>query len=175
MSIFRKIFADQKGVAATELAFVMPVLMGLIYGVVELGNALLLDRKVTAAIQTAADLVAQERAMDTTAVNEIFDAMDRIIAPYSPDAASYVISSVIMTPQGQTEVDWSDARGSAAGTPGAAMAVPPGLVIEGDSVIVAEVSYNFDPILGDTLVSGFTISDAAYLKPRKVRIVTREN
>lgn len=175
MTFLKRIRADRSGVAATELVFTMPVVLILIYGVVELGNALLLDRKITSATQTAADLVAQSRDMTTADIIEVFDAMDRIIAPFPSGSTAYVISSVIMTPQGQVEVDWSDARGSAAPTPGAAMNIPPGLVTEGDSVIVAEAAYDFRPIFGTTLISAFTISDVAYLKPRQTPIITRTN
>lgn len=175
MSFFKRLRADIRGVAAIELTYAMPVLLILMYGVVELGNALLLDRKVTSATQTAADLVAQSREMTDTDINDVFDAMDRILEPFPSGAAGYVISSVTMSPEGQIGVDWSDGRGSTARTQGAAANIPSGLVAEGDSVIVAEVTYDFEPIFQNTLISGFTISDAAYLKPRQVAIIARTN
>ncbi|NQV22544.1 MAG: pilus assembly protein [Rhodospirillales bacterium] len=175
MTLFKRIQADRRGVAATELALTMPVLLILIYGVMELGNALLLDRKVTSAAQSAADLVAQSKEIATADINDVFEAMDRIIAPFASGSATYVVSSVTMNPAGQVVIDWSDARGGAAPVPGDAKNIPLGLVTEGDSVIVAEAAYDFQPVFGTTLISGFTISDVAYLKPRQVPIITRTN
>src|SRR3546814_14824736 len=56
-----QILRDERGNAAVEFAFVLPILLTLFIGVVEGTNLLRLERKVVAAAQTAADLVTQRR------------------------------------------------------------------------------------------------------------------
>ena len=51
---------DCRAVAASEFALILPVLVLVLFGTVEIGNAVLLDKKVTAAAQTAAGCRLQE-------------------------------------------------------------------------------------------------------------------
>ena len=61
-------------------------------GAAEIGNALLIDRKVTRATQVIADLVAQEEIVSTAQLNDIMQAADEIMQPF-PTTASIVLSS----------------------------------------------------------------------------------
>ncbi|MDG2479606.1 MAG: TadE/TadG family type IV pilus assembly protein, partial [Alphaproteobacteria bacterium] len=77
--------ANDRGVAATEFALILPILILLLFGTVEIGNALLLDKKVTMASQTAADLIAQQKVVTGRDITNIWAAIDNIILPYATD------------------------------------------------------------------------------------------
>lgn len=172
----RRLLRDRRGVAATEFALLMPAMLLLLYGTVEIGNALLLSRKITAATQTAADLVAQELVMDTTKMNEIFTAVNEILRPFSTTGAGYVVTSVRRDPATDTlRVVWSRAYGT--GTAKAVNSTPAGVAANmfpnlGDTLILAEIKYTYMPLLGDLIFSSsFHTGDSAFLRPRRVQSI----
>lgn len=172
---WRRFWRDIRGVAASEFALILPVMMVLMLGSVEVGNALLLHRKVTSATQTGADLAAQATALDDADIANLFEAMDAILAPFPTEPAGIILQSVV-DDDGSTVIDWIDVQGGGggAGAAGDELDVPDGLVLPGASVIVAQVSYDYTPVFADLIVNSFTISDTAYLRPRRVTAVVRE-
>src|SRR5262245_44457481 len=50
---------DQRGVSAVEFAMLLPLMLTLYLGAVEISQAVAVDRKVTLAARSVADLVAQ--------------------------------------------------------------------------------------------------------------------
>jgi Flp pilus assembly protein TadG len=172
----RRLLGDRRGIAATEFALLIPALLLLLYGAVEIGNALLLSRKITSATQTAADLVAQELTMDSTKMTEIFNAINEVMRPFSTTGAGYVVSSVRRDPGTDTvRVVWSQAFGS--GTARAVNSTPASVPITmfaslGDTLILAELKYTYVPLLGDLIFSAnFVTGDSAYLRPRRVQSI----
>lgn len=171
-SLFR-LFKDRRGVAATEFALVVPAMLLLLYGTVELGNALLLARKLTSATQTAADLTAQEQTMNTAKMNDIFTAINEIMRPFDTTGAGYVVTSIVRDPgTDTTRVVWSKAYGSGtAKAVNSTITVPANMLPSlGDTVILAQLTYTYTPLLGDLIfASGFSTGDTAYLRPRRVQ------
>jgi len=156
---------DCRAVAASEFALILPVLVLVLFGTVEIGNAVLLDRKVTAAAQTAADLVAQQKVVTSADLDNIWLAIDNIIAPFNTANTTYRLLSVVGDADGATSIDWQQHRG---GLNFVSYTLPNGLVGANESVIVAQITYSYVPIFGDLLFSAFDISDVAYLRPRTV-------
>jgi Flp pilus assembly protein TadG len=154
---------DRRGVAASEFALILPVLILLLLGTAELGNALLLDKKVTSATQTAADLVAQQKSVNDATIDNIFTAMDSIIAPYPVVSTTYNVASLVTDEDGVVSIDWQERRGGLAIED---YDIPDGLLSENDSVIIATVTYVYSPLFADLITGSFTIADTAYLRPR---------
>jgi Flp pilus assembly protein TadG len=155
---------DCRGVAASEFALILPVLILLLFGTAEIGNALVLDKKVTSAAQTAADLVAQQKSVSSADLANIFTAMDAILSPYGASAANYTIASVVADEDGVVSIDWQEHRGTSVDVE--EFDLPEGLLSEDDSVIIALISYTYTPLFADLITGSFTISDTAYLRPR---------
>ena len=164
---------DRRGIAAVEFALIVPAMLLLLYGTVEIGNALLLSRKLTSATQTVADLTAQEKTMSQTQLNDIFAAVTEILRPYSTSGAAYVVTSIVRdAATDTTKVAWSKAFGSGvAKSVNSAITVPANMLPSlGDTVILAEITYTYTPLLGDLIFSsGFTTGDSAWLHPRRVQ------
>lgn len=161
------------GIAAAEFAIILPVLILILFGTAEIGNALLIDRKVTRATQVIADLVAQEETVSTSDLNDIMQAADEIMRPY-PNSAQIVLSSVYRASgETQTKVDWSVTKRGTAYTAGTPYTLPSIVLDEGDSVIVAELSFPYQALFPNVIFNDFTIRDRAYLRPRKTAKVTK--
>jgi len=169
--IFRRWRRDRRGVAASEFALILPVMLALLIGAIEIGNALLIDRKVTAAIQTGADLVAQAETMPDSEMADIFEAMMLVLQPFDETRAGVTVYSVNMDADGNVAIDWSETQGANAPTP--TTEIPDGLLHEGESVIVAEMNYMYTPIFADLVIGEVELGDKAYLRPRRTRNIAR--
>lgn len=160
---------DCRAVAALEFALVLPVLVLVLFGTVEIGNALLLDRKVTAAAQTAADLVAQQKSVTAGDVANIWRAIDNIIAPFNTAGTTYRLLSMVADEDGNVTIDWQQSRGAAGALQ--RLTLPAGLATPNESVIVAQITYSYVPVFGDLIFGSYDITDVAYLRPRTVEQV----
>lgn len=164
---------DIRGVSAVEFALIAPVMITLFVGAVEFGHALTIDRRITAIASATGDLTAQVEEVDDSAVQDIFKASSEIIKPYSESTLSIVLSNIIADADGNTTVQWSDAHNGSDRSDGSSITLPAGLVQPNQCVVLAEVSYDYNPAVGQFLVGGITMKDSFYLKPRQSVCVTR--
>src|SRR3712207_4701278 len=86
---------DRGGMAAAEFALFAPVMLLLYFGVTELSDALMAKSKVTQAVSTAADLVAQDSIVTDAEVTDIFGAINSVMYPFDEGTTKVVISSVV--------------------------------------------------------------------------------
>ena len=165
--------ASRRGVASIEFALVVPVMLFLFLGSIELGDALLLDRKVSRATHIGGDLVAQLSAITDPELNDVFSAMEQIIAPF-PNNTRMVISSVVTDPGSTSpQLDWSVARGGGPAASASDTNIPSGLLVEDQSVIAVQIEYSFSPVYSDLILTPFTITDQVYLRPRRSKRVQK--
>jgi Flp pilus assembly protein TadG len=164
-----KFLVDRRGVAIVEFALVFPLMITMWVGTIEASNLHLVGRKATVAAQSAADLVAQRTTVSVDSINDIVAAMNAIFAPFPPGAMSYDISSVEANSDSVVDVGWRLTQGSVEGG-GQIPAVARQLVSTNDSVIVVNISYVYQPMLG-LLFGDITITEEAYARPRKTSII----
>jgi Flp pilus assembly protein TadG len=169
----RDLRGDRRGVAAIEFAIVLPFMLVLYIGGVELGDGMAIQVKVTNTTHTVADLVTQQTTTTTKAtVDALLAASSAMIAPYSSppySAANLVVtvSEVSTNASGAATVTWSDSLHGTKRTVGQVMTLPSQLAGQPNiSLILGEVSYLYTPNLGYNIVGTVTISDSYYLFPR---------
>ena len=166
--------AADNGVSAIEFALIVPVMLLTFFGVAEIANYINAARKVSNLASTAADLTAQDTSITDSEMNDIMGALDVILRPFDPGTAQIRISSVVADGNGQTTIDWSDARHTSPRAEGSTVTVPDDIVPEFQGIIMAEVSFTYTTPFGKYLTNGMTVSDTFYLKPRRSTSVTRE-
>mgnify|MGYP000035345880 CR=1 FL=1 len=164
------VFAGARsGVAATEFALIVPVLLTLFFGVVEGSDALATSRRVSLAANTLADLAAQESELLMSEVDDLFDGVVQIVDT-NGDPMTVRLVSVIADPDGDPVVDWSrDNSGGAPYAKGAAYdGLPdPSLLDVNASMIIAEISYPYTSGLTHYLISSVTFEKSATRWPRR--------
>ena len=114
---------DARGVAAVEFAMIVPIMFFLFAGTIEFSQALTVDRRVTQAASSTADLIARAPNSGMTAdqVDRDLRIIEQLIAPYDLSRLYVKVISVIAqgTPGNPSAlnyvVDWS--RDNLAGTP----------------------------------------------------------
>lgn len=162
---------DERGISAIEFALIVPIMITLYMGVVELSHALTVDRRVTSVASVTADLVAQAEELTDADITDIFNAATSVMQPYSATPLSIVVTSVVADENNATTVAWSRALNGTAHPKDSAFTVPTGLTQPFSSVIVAEVSYTYTPVLGEFITGSINLTDTFYLRPRRTMAV----
>jgi Flp pilus assembly protein TadG len=170
---------DRRGVSAVEFALIAPLVIGLYVGAVEIGNALTINRRASAVASTAADLAAQVKTVSNSDLADITLAASSILSPYPTTPLKIVLSSVVADQKNTTKVAWSYAtNGGSARATNSTYVLPPGLTQANSSVIMAEVTYAFKPLLnltGYANPGSFTMRRTFYARPRKSLTVAKTN
>jgi Flp pilus assembly protein TadG len=137
---------DRNGLAATEFALFLPILLMLFFGMLEGADLLTVNRRLAHTANTIADLTARERTINHAQFNDMLTGARRLLEPTDTSTLSIRVVSVISsgTPARPT-VHWSRDQNGA--TPYAAGAPYTGLtnaasLNNGSSLIVVEVTYN---------------------------------
>lgn len=175
---------DRNGVAAIEFAMIVPIMLLLFFGTVELSSGVAVDRKVTLVARTFSDLVSQNPSVNDTNLSGFFSASCAIMSPYAGPApctatnnpTGGVISELYIDPATlQARVQWSVAyqTGTAHGVGTAIASVPAALLVGNTYLIYGEASYTYKPAVGYVMAkAGITMSDVAYTRPRLTVCVT---
>lgn len=185
LDLARRLRASTEGVAAVEFAMIVPIMGIMFIGAVELSQAITVDRRVTQVASSTADLVA--RAEKQISQNEITDIMKvggYVLEPYSKSPLSIVVRNVTSSPADATiaKQSWSCTYNGAGETQTCACSntsytLPANLVSTNDSVVVAEVTYAYNPMVFDYFLKrmlsnlsdgngAYRLSELIYLKPR---------
>ena len=165
----RRFTRDRRGVSAVEFALVLPVMLTIYMGGIEVGIALDVDRKVSHAASAMGDLLTQTDTLDTAELNTIFNASTAILSPWDSTPAKIVVASIYIDDQGEATVDWSRSRNAVALADGATVTLPSSFSSDAfrDSfLIMADVSYTYTPSIGYTLTGDIALNEKFYLKPR---------
>jgi Flp pilus assembly protein TadG len=169
---------DTHGVAATEFALILPLMLTLYLGSTELTQGVMASRKMTLVSRTVSDLVAQQpnsTPMTDTTMASVFSAATAIMSPFDVSTLKMTVSSVEFVANAATggttyngydaKVRWSKtgpyggtARACAKLTPivnstsPSPTTLPQGLYASG-ALIIADVQYTYDPSFGGALLA----------------------
>jgi Flp pilus assembly protein TadG len=164
--IFRRFRVDARGVAAVEFAFIAPILILMYFGIAEFTQAMIVKRRVSHVASTIGDLTARATAVTTSDTTDIFTVARTIITPLSTSPLKMRITSITANSAGTAHVDWSDASNWTTLTVGSTVTVPSGVLSANQSVVRADVQYNFDSTLHFVLPNGVTFNQTYYMRPR---------
>ena len=162
---------DCRGIAATEFAVIVPVMLVMFFGMVEFSSGVAVDRKVTLMARTLSDLTSQSISVDGTALNNFFAASTGIMTPYSPTPTRSTITELWVDPSTlKARVQWS--QGTAPRATSSTVTIPTALAVGGTYLIFSEVSYLYKPTIGYVMAkAGVNLSDVAYMRPRQATCV----
>ena len=165
-----QIVRDERGTSLVEFAFLLPVMLMLFIGVIEMTNVLRLDRKVVSAALTTADLVTQRRSISNAELDDILRAAELIVEPFATSALSVGVASVRFHPDtGVGTIDWTSSANG--GSVADAVSVAASVATPGESAIVVRASYSYTPLFFDFVMSPSTIEETAVLRPRRSTFV----
>jgi Flp pilus assembly protein TadG len=175
IALLRRLGRDRRGVSAVEFALIAPAMIAFYFGLAEITQALLAERRAGHAASAIGDLVAQSSSISNTEVSDIFQIATTIMQPYPTDTLKMRVTSVTANSAGATTVAWSNGSGMTPYSTGASLTVPAGVIAANQSVIVSEVSYDYDSPVNFFMPNAVTFTRKFYLRPRKSDEVTKVN
>jgi Flp pilus assembly protein TadG len=178
---------DRKGVAAVEFGLLIPIIFFLYVGVWQVCRALEIDRRIGKSTTMVGDLIAREKTINDTQLQNLVSIIPQIMAPHiqaGEQSMTVTITAVkagIAQP-GVYKVEWSKAYRSGSTLWNTITApknkcdtysdLPQGILGPGNSVIVVETEYEFDRnkdemIFNKNFITNGTWTDRSLHSPRQ--------
>jgi Flp pilus assembly protein TadG len=183
------LLGDCRGIAATEFAVIVPVMLVMFLGTVAISSGLAISRKVTLIARTASDLTSQSITVADTDITNFFTASYAILLPYSSAPnfapANITISELYVDPNTlAARVQWSRlgtiTPPATAGNPptvvlgtghavSSNITIPSQLQVPGTYLLYSEASQLYTPAVGSNIMgtAGVTLRDFAFTRPRQ--------
>jgi len=160
------LFGDISGIAATEFAMIVPIMLILFFGTDEFASGIAVNRKVTLMARTLSDLTSQNTSVTTTQLSNIFNASTGIMTPYPSSPVNARIVELFIDSSLVVHQIWTATSGTT--PPTGTVTVPTALKVAGSYLIYSEVSYNYVPAVGYVMAkAGINLSDHTYTRPRQ--------
>lgn len=164
---------DESGMAALEVAFIMPFLLFLYFGLVDLTAMISLNRKVTYAASVVADLVTQSDSTVTTAnIDDFFNAATLVMRP-TPMTNVRVEVYQYRNVAGAITNQWRRKSATGSNCTAPSTAGMANLMTDGNDLIVAVLCTQYTPYIATFLghkilgATTFTMSEQIALRPRQ--------
>ena len=179
--------ADCRGIAATEFAVIVPVMLLMFFATVEISSGLAAKRKVTLVARTLSDLTSQSASsVEDADMRNFFAASSAILSPYSVVPVKPTISEVYINASKVAKIQWSvsatitmvDKAPQATLTVSARKkgdtitSLPAELLVPDTYLIWSEVDYRYVPTVGYFMAkAGVPLHDEAFTRPRQSKCV----
>jgi Flp pilus assembly protein TadG len=169
----RRLSSDTRGIAAVEFALLVPLMLMVLFGTIQISTAVAVDRKVSLTARTLSDLISQAASITDTDISNAFATSLAILSPYATTPLQSKISQVYIDPTTLVaKVKWSKASNATAHTCNEVVTVPTALQVAGTYLIMSEVTYNYQPIVGYDITvkfvsSSYPLSDLMFTRPRQ--------
>jgi Flp pilus assembly protein TadG len=164
---------DQEGVSAVEFAMLLPLMLTLYLGGVEVSQGISIDRKVTLTARTVADLTAQVSSINSSGLTSVLNASTAVLAPYPEGPAKVVVSLVTIDAQGVAKITWSQAKNTTARATGSVVTIPSALKVNNTALVWGEVSYTYTPSIGYVVSGSLNLKDQIFMRPRLSDTITK--
>ena len=171
---YRRFATDRRGVSAVEFALILPIMVLMYVGTVELTNAITASRKVVSTASSVGDLSAQAADIDDAGMSGILDASSAVIQPFPAAPLKLRVSQIAIDANGRATVGWSSSRNMTALVRGTVFTgLPVGLVTPSTFLIYSEATYNYTSPIGQFIQNTLALNERFYLRPRVGTCVKR--
>lgn len=172
-SLVRRLFKDRSGLSGLEFAILLPVIVMLFAATLDLGEALMVNRRVNQIATTTSDIVTQESAWSNQQLKTLLDGATSILEPFVANPATVLVSVLDIDAKGQATVNWSYGYNTAALGAGAQSPVdiPSTIKQPGVQIVVTVVKFEmtttFTSLLSKvTGLDSYRLSSNAFARPR---------
>lgn len=164
---------DRSGVSAVEFAILLPIMITLFLGSVEATQGIAANRKIELTAHALADLSTQYTDITDADMANILAAGSAILPPYPTAGLKEVVSEISINDAGVGTVVWSDTLGGTALTVGTTVGIPSALAVPNTYLVLAQVSYSYNPTYGYVMTGSITLSDQNFMRPRESASIAR--
>lgn len=169
----RRFAHDRDAVSAVEFALILPFMLIMYIGSVELGDGLAVDFKVAESARTVTDLASQYITLDAPTMTGILGASSVVVSPYSSSNMVVTVSEVTTNAKGQATIAWSCSLNGTPHTKNASVTLPSSFNNPASiSLIWGEVTYPYTPSMGYVVTGTINMYQNTYFYPRLSSAVT---
>jgi Flp pilus assembly protein TadG len=160
----------ERGMAAVEFSLILPIMVLLWIGGVEVTQGLSVDRRLNNLCSSIGDLVSRTKTITKAQIDQIFDIAPGAIYPYSATSLQMRVTAVKIDGSQNATVTWSRSEGGTAysKTQNLNAVVPETLRVANSQIIMSEVNYTYTPAVGYVITGSVGMSDRLYFVPRLV-------
>jgi len=147
-NLFHQAWKCKSGIAATEFALLLPIVTMLFFGMLEVSEAMTVNRRVATSVNTLADLTSQLEELSPSEFDSLITGVVEILEPSDLTGLVLSVTSVVGDVDGNPIVHWSrDRDGNEPYPAGTAFTSleNSGILTVGGSLIVVEMSYPHTP------------------------------
>jgi Flp pilus assembly protein TadG len=171
-SLSRRFFADRRGSSVVEFAVLLPLMLVMYFGSIQVTDAISADRQVTLVASTVAEITSQCNSVSSNDISNILGAASSVLAPFPVNNATVTLTSVNIDNTGKATVLWSQSLNGTARSGTVTTLIPAGLLVANTSVIWGEATYSYRPTVGWGLVGTLQMYNQIFLRPRQSTSVT---
>ncbi len=173
-ALVQRAVSNDRANVAVEFALALPVLLLLLLASAELGRFVLLHQKVDRVAVTLSDLVARAETISESELNDIFTAATQVAEPFDLGGRGRVLITSVTNADGDgATIAWQRSGGgsltssSEIGVEGGSASLPDDFdVREGETAIISEVFFDFEPFLSSLIVAPQVLYKRAHHRPR---------
>ncbi len=173
---FRKLWNrwknEENALAAIEAAMIFPIMLVLLVGVFDAGNAILADQKTIRASQVVADLVTRQSIVSASDISEAIEAGRLAFEPLDSSSYGVDIVSIRFDENANSEIVWRETFNMSPVADPLANVVA--LEQPDEGVVMVSVVYNYQPLFTGFVMSAFEIQETAFSRGRSSPVVTKE-
>jgi len=171
----RAFAANRQGTSAIEFALLLPLMLTMYFGSIEVTDAISANRQDTLVASTVADITSQyANPLASSDVTNILAAASTVIAPFPASSVKVTLSSVVIDANLNATVDWSAATSNGSPrTAGSSVTnlIPSALRVAGTSVIWGEATYAYKPVIGWVVTGTLNMYNQIFMRPRQTACV----
>ncbi len=170
-SLTTRFLKNRDGVAAIEFAFIAPIMIFMYFGLVEMASAISTDRKIAHSANVAGDLATQSASVTPNDMAEIMSATIKVMSLPSSKLGE-VRMEISSYSRDSNDVPVLEGRATLNGPFPVSPVFDPStldqrILSQTSGIVVARVSYNYEPFKLQYFDSDFELRETFFLKPRK--------
>ena len=171
LSSLHRLFCAETGIAAVEFALILPILITIWIGGVEVTQGLSVDRRLNNLASAIGDLVSRSKAINYAGVAAIFEIDEGALFPFSTTGLSMRVTAVNVDADQKALVRWSRAKGTTVRPDNENLnsLIDIKLRVANTQIIMAEVFYTYSPAVGYVITGDVALDDRIYFTPRRVQ------
>lgn len=165
-----KLFRNQDAVIAVEFALLLPILLLLCFGMLEVARYVQFNQKMDAGTSQMVNIINQNLNLSLADLNIVMDSTAEIIKPFDGNNFTIVITAIQQNdpiPDSPSDVMWQVGRNLGANPSRVApngqyskVSVPKVTMAHRDQVIVVELFNQYQPLLENGITQGLAASVA---------------
>lgn len=134
---------DERGVSAIEFVLIFPLLVGMLAGTVDIGQALTVSRKMNQVASTLGDITSQQSSWTATDIDAIVAGSATIIEPFNKTDLKIDLTILDVDSSLTAKVNWARGYNKTALTKGTAspVTIPTNIAQSGVQLIAVKATF----------------------------------